>query len=479
VATGRQVHYPFSCYQVVAHELSTLGQVLHRIMHVPCGFISSFAPTSALAAARFAPAPAVSSAGRPTRLRMTAATPSKRELRRAIVNSENFNRLGFPDTKAEAAGMMTSEFTSALVDELLKTAYTVKRGGVTVKLAKAYGFCWGVERAVAMAYETRKQYPNHRIHITNEIIHNPIVNQRLREMDVFFVPQDGMVKDLSSVREGDVVILPAFGATLEEMQTLNDRGCQIVDTTCPWVSKVWGALDKHKRANCTSLIHGKWAHEETVATASFADKYIVVLNMSEAEYVADYILNGGNRDEFLAKFKNAMSADFDPDSDLEAVGVANQTTMLKSETAAIGKLFERTMMRKFGTADLKQHFVAYDTICDATQERQDAMVELLQDKSVDMMIVVGGFNSSNTSHLQEMAEHAGIISYWVDRPDCVGPGNSIVSRSSNGIEQVFKDWLPSKDLVIGVTSGASTPDKVVEDVMENIFMIHKLSQVAP
>jgi 4-hydroxy-3-methylbut-2-en-1-yl diphosphate reductase len=444
-----------------------------------CGFVSSFTPAGVLAAFRFAPAPvAASPVSSPANLHMTAGTPSKRELRRAIVNSDNFNRLGFPDTKVEAADMMNTEFTSSLIDELREAAYTVQRGGVTVKLAKAYGFCWGVERAVAMAYETRKQYPTHRIHITNEIIHNPIVNQRLREMNIFFVRQDGMSKDLSNILEGDVVILPAFGATLEEMQILNDRGCQIVDTTCPWVSKVWGALDKHKRANCTSVIHGKWAHEETVATASFAEKYLVILNMIEAENVADYILNGGDRDEFLAKFKNAMSVGFDPDIDLDAVGVANQTTMLKSETAAIGKLFEKTMMRKFGPSELKRHFVAYDTICDATQERQDAMVELLDDKSVDLMIVVGGFNSSNTSHLQEMSEHAGVTSYWVDRPECIGPGNTIICRSSDGVEQTVEGWLPSKDLVIGVTSGASTPDKVVEDVMENIFIVHKLSQVA-
>lgn len=404
------------------------------------------------------------------------ATPSKREQRRSIVNSDNFNRMGFPDSKAEVEGMMSTEFTSSLITELREAAYTVQRGDITVKLAKSYGFCWGVERAVAMAYETRKQYRGKRIHITNEIIHNPIVNQRLREMDVFFVPQDGLVKDFSAVESGDVVILPAFGATLEEMHLLKDRGCQIVDTTCPWVSKVWGALDKHRRAACTSVIHGKWAHEETLATASFADKYLVVLNMSEAEYVADYILNGGDRADFLKKFMNAMSEGFDPDTDLDAVGVANQTTMLKSETTAIGKLFEKTMMRKFGPAELKSHFVAYDTICDATQERQDAMIELLADDSVDLMLVVGGFNSSNTSHLQEMSEHAGKVSYWVDQPNCVGPSNRIRYRSSQGEESTVEGFLPKGPLTIGVTSGASTPDKVVEDVLDNLFMISKLQE---
>jgi 4-hydroxy-3-methylbut-2-en-1-yl diphosphate reductase len=448
-----------------------------------CGFVAPF--LGGALSARGSGAPVAPRPPQPSRrtVRTATASPamvasgkSKRELRREIVNSENFNRMGFPGTKAEVEGMMTSEFTSTLVEELREAAYTVRRGDVTVKLAKAYGFCWGVERAVAMAYETRKQYPGRRIHITNEIIHNPIVNERLRDMDVYFVPQDGMVKDFGAIKSGDVVILPAFGATLNEMQMLRDRGCQIVDTTCPWVSKVWGALDKHKRASCTSVIHGKWAHEETIATASFADKYLVVLNMDEAEYVAEYIRHGGDRAAFLAKFKDAMSDDFDPDADLQAVGVANQTTMLKSETHAIGKLFEKTMMQKFGPAELKSHFVAYDTICDATQERQDAMVELLAEGNVDLMLVIGGFNSSNTSHLQEMAEHADVTSFWVDQPSCVGPGNKIRCRASDGEESTVENWLPRGPVTIGVTSGASTPDKVVEDVLDNVFMISKLQQ---
>lgn len=386
--------------------------------------------------------------------------------------------MGFKETREAAEGVMTKEFTSDLVKELLDSANTVVRGNITLKLAKAYGFCWGVERAVAMAYETRKQYPDDRIFITNEIIHNPIVNERMRQMDVFFVPQDGMKKDLSGIQSGDVVILPAFGATIEEMKYLNGLGCRIVDTTCPWVSKVWGALDKHRRRNCTSVIHGKWRHEETVATASFADKYIVVLNMHESQYVIDYILEGGNKVEFMEKFKNAMSEGFDPDVDLGAVGVANQTTMLKSETTAIGKAFEKAMMQKFGTVELKDHFVAYDTICDATQERQDAMYELLGNDEVDIMLVVGGFNSSNTSHLQEIAEHAGVTSYWVDRPECVGPTNEIRYKTSDGQLLTANDWLPNKPITVGLTSGASTPDMVVEDVVERMFMISKLQNAA-
>lgn len=401
---------------------------------------------------------------------------SKREIRRNILQSDTFNRMGFKETREQAEGKMAKEFTSELVQELLAQSNVMTRGNVTIKLAKAYGFCWGVERAVAMAYETRSRFPDKRIWITNEIIHNPSVNELMTEMGIFFVPQEGMTKDLSGIESNDVVVLPAFGATIDEMTYLNKLGVQIVDTTCPWVSKVWQTLDRHRRANCTSVIHGKWKHEETVATASFADKYLIVLNMDEAKYVSDYILNGGNREEFFAKFENAMSEDFDPDVDLEAVGIANQTTMLKSETSAIGKLFEKTMMVKFGSAEVTKHFVAFDTICDATQERQDAMIEMLADgEKPDIMLVVGGFNSSNTSHLQEMAEHANVQSYWVNRAECVGPGNKILYRTSDGTEHVVEDWLPSHPVTIGLTSGASTPDKVVEDVVERVFMISKLN----
>eukprot|EP00186_Timspurckia_oligopyrenoides_P003855 CAMPEP_0182445598 /NCGR_PEP_ID=MMETSP1172-20130603/3673_1 /TAXON_ID=708627 /ORGANISM="Timspurckia oligopyrenoides, Strain CCMP3278" /LENGTH=452 /DNA_ID=CAMNT_0024641401 /DNA_START=74 /DNA_END=1432 /DNA_ORIENTATION=- len=400
----------------------------------------------------------------------------KRQARRKVMSSEKFNRRGFKTTKEEVEGMMTEEFTSSLIKELREQAYIVEKDGITIKLAKAYGFCWGVERAVAIAYEARQQFPNETLWLTNEVIHNPIVNKRLADVGVKFVPQNGLVKDLTVVGDGDVVILPAFGATLEEMEYLDKRNVQIVDTTCPWVSKVWNSLDKHQKVNCTSVIHGKWKHEETVATASFADKYLIVLNMDEAKYVCDYIKNGGDRDEFLSKFKNAMSVGFDPDVDLNAVGIANQTTMLKGETEEIGKLFEKTMMEKYGVAEISKRFLAFNTICDATQERQDAMYDLVKDKDLDFMLVVGGFNSSNTSHLQEIAEHAGLVSYWVDSPECVGPGNKITYRKSHGEEFTLAEFLPKgKKLTIGVTSGASTPDKVVEDVLERVTMIHKLN----
>lgn len=441
----------------------------------PPAFVNSFAHNALLHPPRPPTLPPRNASPRSSPACTPRMTLSKRDMRRKIVQADTFNRMGFRETRDAVERDMSKQFTSGLIHELLDSANTLVRDNVTFHLAKAYGFCWGVERAVAMAYETRARFPDRRLWITNEIIHNPIVNQRLRDMDIFFVPQDGLAKDLTGIAGDDVVILPAFGATLEEMTYLDSIGAQIVDTTCPWVSKVWNVLEMHRKSKCTSIIHGKWKHEETVATASFADKYLVVLNMDEAQYVSNYILNGGDREHFLQKFTNAMSAGFDPDVDLEAVGVANQTTMLKSETTAIGKLFESTMMQKFGSAQLNEHFVAFDTICDATQERQDAMFELLgSDKKLDMMLVVGGYNSSNTSHLQEIAEHANVPSFWIERPETIEATNTIRYRTSDGADHVKENWLPSGPVSIGVTSGASTPDKVVEDALERVMMIAKL-----
>ena len=389
--------------------------------------------------------------------------------KRSLQHSANYNRKGFGH-QAEVATQLQSEFQSNLIQEIRDRNYTLKRGNVTIQLAQAFGFCWGVERAVAMAYETRQHFPTEHIWITNEIIHNPSVNKRMQEMQVEFIPVIDKNKDFSVIGSGDVVILPAFGASVQEMQILNDKGCQIVDTTCPWVSKVWNTVEKHKKGDYTSIIHGKYKHEETIATSSFAGKYLIVLNLKEAEYVINYILNGGNREEFLTKFSKACSAGFDPDQDLERVGIANQTTMLKDETEKIGKMLERTMMQKYGPTELNQHFQNFNTICDATQERQDAMLELVEE-NVDLMIVIGGFNSSNTTQLQQIAFDRNIPSYHIDCVERIQSINNIEHRQLTGELAIAENWLPAGEIKVGVTSGASTPDKVVEDIIEKIFAL--------
>jgi len=395
-----------------------------------------------------------------------------REFRRSLNRTGRYTRRVIQDAesleKMEEHGVGYSKH--GLVAAMREQGNACTRGDVHVVLAESYGFCWGVERAVQMAYEARKVYPEENMYITNEIIHNPSVNRRLEEMQVQFIQADeNGNKDFERVEEGDVVILPAFGASVMEMQLLNERGVKIVDTTCPWVAKVWNAVDVQKKKQCTSVIHGKWNHEETVATASFASDYVVVKDMEEAEYVAQYILNGGDKQEFLTKFKNAVSDGFDPDVHLERVGVANQTTMLKGETERIGKLFEKTMLQKHGPTKLQEHYVVMDTICDATQERQDAMYALVE-QDLDMVVVVGGFNSSNTSHLQEIAEEHKLPSYWVDTAGRIDvENNAIAHRLSYGELVTTKDWLRPGKLRVGVTSGASTPDRVVEDVLDALF----------
>jgi 4-hydroxy-3-methylbut-2-en-1-yl diphosphate reductase len=395
--------------------------------------------------------------------------------KRSLNHSENYHRKGFGH-QADVEVVLKSEYESDLIKEIRSHNYTMTRGDVTIRLAESFGFCWGVERAVAIAYETRQHFPTQQIWITNEIIHNPSVNQRLREMNVNFIQVENGAKNFELIDSGDVVILPAFGASVQEMQLLNDKGCTIVDTTCPWVSKVWNTIEKHKKKDYTSIIHGQYKHEETVATSSFADKYLVVLNMAEANYVADYILNNGDspaeklarRTEFLAKFSNAYSQDFDPDIDLERVGIANQTTMLKTETEAIGKLFERTMMKKYSTAELNDHFQSFNTICDATQERQDAMFQLVEEP-LDLMLVIGGYNSSNTTHLQEISIKHKIPSYHIDSDLRILADNQIEHKPLSKELEIAKNWLPDGKIVVGVTSGASTPDKVVEAAIERIF----------
>jgi len=409
--------------------------------------------------------------------------PTKKEKRLQYMKADQFHRRGFKEVREGVEDAMGEQFKSDLVDELKTNDFVIKKDGVTVHLAKDFGFCWGVERSIALAYEAVEHFPGKTVHITNELIHNPEVNDRLHDMNVQFIEKiDKDQKDFSNVGEGDVVILPAFGASYEEMTMMNDRNVEVVDTTCPWVSKVWNTVDTHQRKGLTSVIHGKYAHEETVATVSFCEDYICVKDMKEAEMVGDYIENGGDKAAFLKYFENAVSEGFDPDTMLNNLGLANQTTMYKKETRAIGQMFQKTMIKKFGPVDIKSHYLEFDTICDATQERQDAIHDLVvnaDELKLDFILVVGGWDSSNTAHLLEIPEKVGVRSFHINKSDCIGADNTITHRTVKG-EIVTEKFLldiedPDRELVMGVTSGASTPDAAVQDSLSSIFLLKKMS----
>ncbi|GAX21021.1 4-hydroxy-3-methylbut-2-en-1-yl diphosphate reductase [Fistulifera solaris] len=405
---------------------------------------------------------------------------SKKEERLRMMKSPQFYRQGFKEVREGVEKSMEEQFKGEIVQQLRESNYIMERDGVKVYLAKDFGFCWGVERSIALAYEAVEHYPGKTVHITNELIHNPEVNEKLEDMNVQFIEKlDDGRKNFDTVKEGDVVILPAFGASFEEMDRFDKMNVEVVDTTCPWVSKVWNSVDKHQKAGMTSVIHGKYAHEETVATTSFCEDYICVKDMKEAEMLSNYILNGGDKEAFMKHFEKAVSKGFDPDVMLQKIGLANQTTMYKKETRAIGQLLQKTMMKKFGPAEIKNHYMEFDTICDATQERQDAVVELVdiaKTDGLDFILVVGGWDSSNTAHLLEIPHHAGIRSFHIDRAECIGADNTITHRTVTGeiVTEKFIEDL-SKDVVMGVTSGASTPDKAVQDSLSSIFLLKKIS----
>jgi len=408
---------------------------------------------------------------------------NKKDRRRKIMASPSFFRNGFKEQRQSVEEVMAKEYQSELVKDLKSNNFILERNNVRVHLAKDFGFCWGVERSIALAYEAVNHFPDRKIHITNELIHNPEVNDKLTEMKVNFIEKlDGGGKRFDAVQDNDVVILPAFGASLEEMDLFDKKNVEVVDTTCPWVSKVWNTVDKHQKNGLTSVIHGKYAHEETVATLSFCEDYIVVKDMKEAQMVADYITGDykGTKEEFLEYFKNAISNGFDPDVHLTKVGLANQTTMYKKETRAIGQLLQKSMMAKYGPVDIARRYLEFDTICDATQERQDAVSELVENAEelgLEFILVIGGWDSSNTAHLLEIPHLAGIKSYHINRAECITADNMISHRTVRG-EIVTEKFLPDghegKKLIMGVTSGASTPDAAVQESLENIFLLKEV-----
>jgi 4-hydroxy-3-methylbut-2-enyl diphosphate reductase len=379
--------------------------------------------------------------------------------------------------KEAVAGELAAAYDSAIVDRVRAGDFQHRAGRLTVHLAREFGFCYGVDRAVDYAYQARRRFPGRNVFLTGEIIHNPHVNDQLRAAGIRFLSDPG--EHATSPGADDVVILPAFGVTVTEMARLSAQGCTLVDTTCGSVLNVWKNVVRYAREGFTAVIHGKVKHEETRATASQALKYpegryLVVLDRAEAALVCDYIRHGAGREQLLQRFAAAASPGFDPDRDLERIGCANQTTMLMSESLEIGEMFRQAMLDRYGEAALDTRFRAFDTICSATQERQDAVVALLEEHPLDMMVVVGGYNSSNTCNLARMCAER-VRTYHIADPSCLVSKEEVRHRpigapsTTSGIEQVSRGWLPpTGPLVVGLTAGASTPNNIVGEVIRKL-----------
>ena len=360
--------------------------------------------------------------------------------------------------------MLTDSYGSRLVGAVKDADYRHASGRLVIHLAREFGFCYGVDRAVDYAYQARKRFPDRQVYLTGEIIHNPHVNAQLRAQGIHFLSDPGASP--GALTPDDVVILPAFGVTIELLLELEARGCTLVDTTCGSVLNVWKNVRRYAQDDFTSIIHGKYWHEETRATASQArhagrGQYLVVLDHAETAIVCDHIRRGGDPAAFVARFERAASPGFDPDRDLARVGCANQTTMLSSESLEIGEMFRAAMRDRYGEEELPARFRAFDTICSATQDRQDAVIALLAEQAVDLMIVIGGLNSSNTYNLARIC--AGRVpTYHIADPEGLVSVEDIRHKPVNSPREVVTTgWLPDGTVSIGLTSGASTPDNLV------------------
>ena len=372
-------------------------------------------------------------------------------------------------------------YRSELVEHLRAHGCTFAYGNTGILLAKEFGFCYGVERAIDLAYAARRHFPKEQpVYILGEIIHNPHVNEQIRNMGLTFLSGGHQAASIDDLGKGDPVVIPAFGTEVGVIDLLNERGCTIIDATCGDVMSVWKRVRQNARDQVTSIIHGKAWHEETKATSSQAKAYenghyLVVFDLDDTDYVCRYITKGGNREAFLKKFDGAYSDGFDPDRHLNTIGLANQTTMLRSETEEVQRRLRVAMAEKHGEDALDEHFRYFDTICGATQERQDALRDLLN-RPMDLLLVVGGYNSSNTSHLAEMGEEK-LPTYFIKDVSEMESAERLHHFLHHKHEMtVAKNWLPlNGELTFGVTAGASCPNNIVEEIILRAYELRGAS----
>jgi 4-hydroxy-3-methylbut-2-enyl diphosphate reductase len=385
-----------------------------------------------------------------------------------------------PEVMEEVQAAVESHYHSPMVERLKAAGGVATFGDVTVRLAKQFGFCYGVERAIDLAYAARKVFADRNLFLVGEIIHNPDVNAQLAAMGIRTLTGPCKLAEIDRLSPEDVVIIPAFGAEVAVQERVKARGCQIVDTTCGDVMSVWKRVRQYADDGVTSIIHGKAGHEETRATSSRAraagggrGHFVVVYDLAEADWVCDYIRGRGERTAFLDKFRHSVSDGFDPDLHLGKVGVANQTTMLRSETEEVQRRIREAVMARDGSAG---NFRVFDTICGATQERQDALKELLT-QPPDLMLVVGGYNSSNTTHLADMGKEK-VPTYFILNAACLESSDRIRHFDTHRqVETGDRDWLPSGPVNVGITAGASCPSNLIEDVLRRLLELRGIAPV--
>jgi 4-hydroxy-3-methylbut-2-enyl diphosphate reductase len=350
-------------------------------------------------------------------------------------------------------------------------------GAVRFLIPRHFGFCYGVENAIEISYRALEENPGKRIYLLSQMIHNPTVNDDLQQRGMRFImdTQGNQFVDWDELTADDIVVIPAFGTTVEIMKILEDKGIQIekYNTTCPFVEKVWKRSSQLGEQDFTVIIHGKIKHEETRAT--FSHSYqgapsVVVYNMEEAERLAKYVKGEKFAEDFYAEFEGKYSEGFDPSIHLKRVGVVNQTTMLATETQAIADFFKQTMIDCFGESHFKDHFAdTRDTLCYATNDNQRATLGALEEDA-DLALVVGGYNSSNTSHIAELCEEK-MPTFFINSKDEIKSDHEIHHFDySHKKKLVSKNWLGEKrPLTVILTSGASCPDATVDGVMQEVL----------
>jgi len=387
-----------------------------------------------------------------------------------------------PEIMEKVEAEVLTHYRSDLVEYIRTNGSKFAYKNTSIRLAKEFGFCYGVERAIDLAYAARRLFDDHKsVYILGEIIHNPHVNEQIRDMGVTFLTGEHKGADFNDLQEGDPVVIPAFGTEVDIRDKLAEKGCTIIDATCGDVMSVWKRVRQNAREKVTSIIHGKAWHEETLATSSQATAfegghYLIVFNLEEADYVCNYIIQGGNREELLKKFDGAYSDGFDPDIHLKAIGVANQTTMMRGETEEVQRRMRNAMVVKYGKETLDDHFRYFDTICGATQDRQDALGDLLN-RPMDLLLVVGGYNSSNTAHLAEMGEDK-LPTYFIKDAQEIESPEKLHHFSQDKNEMILaENWLPKEqELTVGVTAGASCPNNLIEEVILRIYELRGINK---